>query len=78
MMAQILISILLVAHSICMLAKKSEGSFLHFYSHSDACNMKQRDRNLACKKFLQQRSDGGNVRGMENLEDFKAAKVSVK
>ncbi|CAH2221416.1 promotilin isoform X1 [Pelobates cultripes] len=59
------ISLFLVIYGICMLAEKTQGSFAHFYSHSDVCNMQQRSKNRACKKLVQ-RSEEGDVRGGSN------------
>ncbi|XP_063813298.1 promotilin-like isoform X2 [Pseudophryne corroboree] len=65
--------VLLLAYGICMLAEDTHGSFLHFFSHSDACNM----QGGPCKKFLQQRSEGGDLRGAGGMEEESIIKLKA-
>ncbi|KAM9320204.1 promotilin [Gastrophryne carolinensis] len=66
--------ILLIIYGLCNLAEKTQGSFLHFFSHSDACNMQ---KGGPCKKFLQQRSEGGDLRGVGDLEEADVIKLKA-
>ncbi|XP_053560707.1 promotilin [Bombina bombina] len=68
MVSKAVVSTLLVIYGLCMLAEKTQASFPHFYSHSDVCNM-QHEKSRACKKFVQQRSEGGELRGANGLEE---------
>ncbi|XP_053313819.1 promotilin-like [Spea bombifrons] len=70
------ISTLLIIYGLCMLAEKSQGSFAHFYSHSDACNMQQREKSRACKKFMQ-RSERGDLREEGGLQEKDVLKMSA-
>ncbi|KAM8975884.1 promotilin [Pelodytes ibericus] len=64
------VSILLVIYGLCMLAEKTQGSFAHFYSHSDACKM----QNRMCRKFVQ-RSEGSEFRGDGGLGEKDVVKM---
>ncbi|KAM4701158.1 promotilin isoform 2-T2 [Discoglossus pictus] len=74
MVSRVAVSSLLVIYGLCMLAEKTQASFLHFYTHSDVCNM-QREKGRACKKSLQQRSEGGELRGVGGLEEEDTARL---
>ncbi|KAM4044296.1 promotilin-like [Anomaloglossus baeobatrachus] len=63
--SHVIMSSFLIILGLCMLTEKTHGSFLHFFSHSDACNM----QGGPCKKFLQQRSEGGDLRNVGGLEE---------
>ncbi|XP_073431747.1 promotilin [Dendrobates tinctorius] len=65
MVSRLIMSTFLIIFGLCMLTEKTQGSFLHFFSHSDACNM----QGGPCKKFLQQRSEGGDLRNVGGLEE---------
>ncbi|XP_075706724.1 promotilin [Rhinoderma darwinii] len=71
--SRVIVSTFLVAFGLCMLTEKTHGSFLHFFSHSDACNM----QGGPCKKFLQQRSEGGELRNMGGLEEEDVLKLKA-
>ncbi|MEE6492990.1 hypothetical protein FKM82_016694 [Ascaphus truei] len=63
------VSTLLVIYGLCMLAEKTRG-LQPFFSHSQAREMqKEWERNKALKKSVQQRSEGGELRGLGGLEE---------
>ncbi|XP_077340702.1 promotilin isoform X2 [Lithobates pipiens] len=75
MVFRAVLSILLITYGLCMLAERTQGSFLHFFSHSDACNMQ---KGGPCKKFLQQRSEGGDLRSVGDLEEEDVIKAPAE